>query len=138
MKSKGVPIHILGIQSHLRGDRDDFNPQKFRKFLRNISQLGLKIMLTELDVIDKDLPLDITQRDRLVAITYEDYLNAALAEKSVIAVVNWGFSDRFTWLTEFLPRQDRSPARPLPFDRDMKPKLAWNAIVRAVDRAPKR
>lgn len=138
LKSKGTPIHALGVQSHLRGDRDDFNPQKFRKFLRDVSSLGLKIMITELDVIDKDLPMEIGKRDLLVAAAYEDYLNAVLAEKSVIAVINWGFTDRYNWVTEFLPRQDRAPARPLPFDRDLKPKLAWNAIARAFDRAPKR
>jgi endo-1,4-beta-xylanase len=138
LKSKGTPIHALGVQSHLRGDRDDFNPQKFRKFLRDVSSLGLKIMITELDVIDKDLPMEIGKRDLLVAAAYEDYLNAVLAEKSVIAAINWGFTDRYNWVTEFLPRLDGSPARPLPFDRDLKPKLAWNAIARAFDRAPKR
>jgi endo-1,4-beta-xylanase len=138
LKSKGTPIHALGIQSHLWGNRDDFNPQKFRQFIQNVASLGLKIMITELDVIDRDLPMDIATRDRLVAAAYEDYLTAVLAEKSVVAVINWGFTDRYNWVSSFLPRKDRAPARPLPFDRDLKPKLAWNAIASALDRAPKR
>ena len=95
-------------------------------------------MITELDVIDKDLPLDLAKRDRLVAIAYEDYLNTVLAEKAVITVINWGFTDRHNWITPSIPRQDLAPARPLPFDADLQPKLAWNAIARALDRAPKR
>ncbi len=137
LKSKGTPIHALGIQSHLNG-ASDFKPQQFRKFLRNVTSLGLKIMITELDVSDNNLPIDVTKRDRLIAGVYEDYLTAALAEKSVIAVVNWGLSDRYSWLSDRFPRDDRSPVRPLPFDREMKPKLAWKAIARAFDRAPKR
>jgi endo-1,4-beta-xylanase len=138
LKSKGTPIHALGLQSHLSADLDYTNLQSFKVFLRNVSNLGLKIAITELDVIDKNLPVDISQRDRMIAATYEDYLNVVLAEKSVIAVINWGLSDRYTWITGFAPRSDRSAVRPLPFDRDMKPKLVWNAIARAFDRAPKR
>jgi endo-1,4-beta-xylanase len=138
LKSKGTPVHALGVQSHLEGDRYDFNPQQFSKFLRNVANLGLKIMITELDVLDNNLPLDASKRDRTVAINYEDYLSTVLAEKSVIAVINWGLSDLHTWVTDFYPRKDRFPARPLPLDRNFKPKLAWNAIARAFDRAPKR
>jgi endo-1,4-beta-xylanase len=138
LKSKGTPIHALGIQSHLNGERQDFSQQKFKRFLRNVADLGLKIMITELDVIDRYLPKDIKVRDRMVASIYEDYLTTVLAEKSVIAVISWGLTDRDTWITDRLPRQDRLPARPLPFDLDGKPKLAWNALARAFDRAPKR
>ena len=138
LKAKGTPVYALGIQSHLYADRRDFNPAKFRKFLRSVTKLGLKIMITEMDVIDKNLPMDLDRRDRLVAGAYEDYLNLLLAEKAVVAVVSWGVSDRYTWLAEAEPRTDKSPLRPLVLDRDLKPKLAWNALARAFDRAPKR
>jgi endo-1,4-beta-xylanase len=138
LKAKGTPVYALGIQSHLYADRRDFNPAKFKKFLKNVSKLGLKIMITEMDVVDKNLPMDLGQRDRLVAGAYEDYLNLLLAEKSVVAVVNWGISDRYTWLAEVEARTDKSPVRPLILDRDLKPKLAWNAFARAFDQAPKR
>jgi endo-1,4-beta-xylanase len=138
LKSKRTPVRALGIQSHLRGHRQDFNPVKFRKFLRKVANLGLKILITELDVVDQELPVAVEDRDRTIAATYEDYLKVVLAEPAVIGVTSWGLSDRHTWLNEYLPRPDRSPSRPLPFDRDMQPKLAWNAIARAFDRAPKR
>jgi endo-1,4-beta-xylanase len=138
LKSQGTPIHALGIQAHLSPSDNKFNPEKFRKFLEEVASLGLKIMITELDVVDKKLPKDIATRDRIVAGTYEDYLSTALDERAVIAVINWGLSDRYTWLSEFEPRPDGLPVRPLPLDERMQPKLAWNAIARAFDGAPNR
>lgn len=138
LKSNGTPIYALGLQSHLIGDLNSFNPAKFREFLKNVASLGLKIMITELDVVDNKLPKDINQRDRIVAAAYEDYLSVALAERAVISVVTWGLSDRYTWLGGHRPRADKATVRPLPFDRNFQSKLAWNAIARAFDRAPKR
>ncbi len=138
LKSKGTPIYALGIQSHLLGDLDNYHLDKFREFINNVASLGLKIMITEMDVSDDKLSQDIKQRDRIIAGAYEDYLSIVLAQKAVVSVTTWGLSDRYTWLSWKRPRPDKSHVRPLPFDRDMKPKLAWNAIARAFDRAPKR
>ncbi len=95
-------------------------------------------MITELDVVDQKLPLDAGVRDRIVASIYEDYLSAVLDEPAVIAVLTWGLSDRYTYVSEFHPRPDGAPVRPLPLDSSLKRKLAWNAIARAFDNAPKR
>ncbi|BAZ30895.1 endo-1,4-beta-xylanase [Cylindrospermum sp. NIES-4074] len=138
LKSKGTPIHALGIQAHLLPGKNKFNQEKLRRFLRDVASLGLKIMITEMDVADKDLPVDIKIRDRIIAGVYEDYLSAALDEKAVIAVITWGLSDRNSWLSEFQPRDDHAPVRPLPLDAQMQRKLVWNAIARAFDHAPKR
>ncbi|MCP6758080.1 MAG: endo-1,4-beta-xylanase [Fischerella sp. CENA71] len=138
LKSRGTPIHAFGIQSHLWGHENRFNPRKLRKFLADVASLGLKILVTELDVRDKNLPKDLKLRDRVVAAAYEDYLSVVLDEKAVIAVLTWGLSDRDSWISKYAPRSDGLPVRPLPFDSNLKPKLAWNAIARAFDQAPKR
>lgn len=138
LKAKGTPIHALGIQAHLSADRSTFSQRKFRKFLGEVASLGLKIMITELDVADNKLPLDINKRDRIVAGAYEDYLSAALDEKAVILVTTWGFSDQYSWLNDFAPRKDKAAVRPMPFDRNYQSKLAMKAIGRAFDKAPKR
>ena len=139
LKSQGTPIHALGIQAHLSpGGKNKFNLEKIRQFLRDVASLGLKIMITEMDVTDKNLPVDIRVRDRIVAGVYEDYLATVLDEKAVIAVITWGLSDRYSWLSEFEPRDDAAPVRTLPLDAQMRPKLAWNAIARAFDNAPQR
>jgi endo-1,4-beta-xylanase len=138
LKSKGVPIHALGIQSHLEGHETRFNAKKFRAFLKQVAALNLKIMITELDVNDQKLPANPAVRDRIVAGIYEDYLSAALSEKAVTTVVIWGVTDQISWLSEKNPRADGAPMRPLPLDANLKPKLVWNAVARAFDRAPKR
>jgi endo-1,4-beta-xylanase len=138
LKSRGVPINALGIQSHLDAHETRFNAKKFRAFLKQVAALDLKIMITELDVNDQKLPANPAVRDRIIAGVYEDYLSAALSEKSVTTVVTWGITDRFTWLSNHRPRGDGAALRPLPLDRNLKPKLVWNAMARAFDRAPKR
>jgi endo-1,4-beta-xylanase len=100
--------------------------------------MELKIMITEMDVADKKLPGDVKVRDRMVAGVYEDYLSTVLDEQAVIAVITWGLSDRYSYVSESQPRFDRAPVRPLPLDAQMQPKLSWNAIARAFDHAPKR
>jgi endo-1,4-beta-xylanase len=136
LKSKGTPVQALGIQAHLWGGETRFNAVKLKAFLKDVADLGLKIMITELDVTDKKLPKDVKVRDRLVAGIYEEYLSVVLDEPAVIAVLTWGLSDRYTWLTEKQPRKDGVSVRPLPLDTQMKRKLAWNAIARAFDSAP--
>ncbi len=137
-KKKGTPVQALGIQAHLDASETAFSPRKLRTFLRDVASLGYKILITELDVVDKKLPANIATRDRIVASAYEDYLSVVLQEKAVIAVLTWGLSDRATWHSNYNPRSDRAPVRPLPLDFNLKRKLAWNAMARAFDKAPKR
>lgn len=138
LKAKGTPIHAFGMQSHLQGDETRLNPSKLKTFLKEIASFGLKIIVTELDVEDSQLPADIIVRDRIVAAAYEDYLNVVLDEPAVIAVLTWGLSDQYTWLSEFKPRPDGLPVRSLPLDTNLSRKLAWNAVARAFDNAPTR
>ena len=139
LKSRGVPVQALGIQAHLNSElRYKFNGRKLRAFLHDVASMGLKILITEMDVTDQKLPKDINERDRIVAGMYEDYLSVVLDEPAVIAVLTWGLSDRYSWLSSYKPRPDKAPVRPLPFDAQMQRKLAWNAIARAFDKAPKR
>ena len=136
LKSQGTPVHALGIQAHLKGDETRFNPRKLKAFLNDVAGLGLKILISEFDVVDKNLPLDADVRDHIVAGVSEDYLSVVLDEPAVIAVLTWGLSDQYTWRSKKKPRKDGAPVRPLPLDAQLKRKLAWNAIARALDRAP--
>ncbi len=138
LKYRGTPIHALGIQAHLRGDETRFNRTKLQAFLHDVASLGLKILITEMDVTDQNLPTDARESDHIVAGIYEDYLSAVLEEPAVIAVLTWGLSDRYTWLSKYAPRKDKAPVRPLPLDAQLNRKLAWNAIARAFEKAPMR
>lgn len=138
LKAKGTPIHALGIQAHLISNNAYFNAKKFRQFLADVASLGLKIMITEMDVSDMGLAFFYGTRDQVVADIYSSFLGVALDEPNVIAVITWGLSDRYTWLSEFRPRKDGTYIRPLPLDANLKPKLAWHSIIKAFDNATQR
>jgi endo-1,4-beta-xylanase len=77
-------------------------------------------------------------RDRGVADTYRRYLDVALDEPAVASLVTFGLSDRYTWLQEDYPRDDKAPRRPLPFDEKLRPKPAYDVLHRALANAPPR
>lgn len=135
LKFMGTPVHAFGMQAHLQGDETRFKASSLSAFLHQVASLGLKILITEMDVTDQNLPLNADVRDRVIAGVYEDYLDCVLEEQAVIAVLTWGLSDRYTWLSEFNPREDKAPVRTLPLDSQMKRKLAGNALARAFDKA---
>jgi endo-1,4-beta-xylanase len=134
-----VPIDAIGLQSHLN-IASKFDEQAYRTFLQDISSRGLKIIITELDVLDKSAPTDIAQRDQAVADTYAKFLSVALDETAVSGVVLWGLSDRYSWQNtrSDSERPDHLPNRPLPFDTNFTPKPAFEVIVKALRNAPAR
>jgi len=144
MQRSGTPVDAVGIQAHLScAGGPSFSPAVLRRFLAEIAGLGLTIQITELDVADEEAPADQTVRDRLVADTYSRFLDAALDEPAVKMVVTWGLSDRHSWIVrretnESKWRKDAMLSRPLPFDADLKPKPAFEAMARAFTHAPQR
>jgi len=133
-----TPIGALGIQSHLNTGGVPFNSGKLKDFLNAVSDLGLKIIISELDVTEKGSETALADRDRAIANEITRYLDVVLQNKSVIGVVNWGLSARYSWLTSFAPRPDGQPVRPLPYDSNLHPTQAWQAIAAAFERAPSR
>lgn len=54
----GAPVHAFGVQAHLLADRfaDRFHGGDYRRFLTEVARRGLKVVITELDVLDDGLP----------------------------------------------------------------------------------
>jgi endo-1,4-beta-xylanase len=139
--AQGVPVHAAGIQAHLtyRNFARQFNETAYRAFLADLAARGLPIMITEMDVLDDGLPgRDIAARDAGVADIYRRYLDVALDEPAVKVFLTFGLTDRYTWLQEDRPRRDGAARRPLPFDANLQPKPAYDAIVQAFANAPVR
>ena len=135
-------IHALGIQAHVWYNTD-LKSEKLLNFLRNIADLGLKILVAEMDVMDKDLPTNIAIHDRAIAGLYalaglyKDILSAIVEESTVIGVNTWD-SDKHTWISAHAPEDKSTSMRLLSSDRNMHRQLAWNGIDHAFDKATKR
>ena len=129
-----APVHALGVQAHLEADgfTEKFDAAGYQQFLSEVADRGLKILITEMDVLDDGLPADSAERDIAIAAAYRLYLDTALAEPAVASVITFGLSDRYTWLQEDYPREDGEPRRPLPFDDELQPKPAYDALQSAL------
>ncbi len=138
MKARGTPIDAVGVQSHISAGGDHHYGPGLQQFMQQVQSMGLKLLLTEMDVNDRALPADIPGRDNAVGATYRDYLNLTLANPDVIALLTWGITDKYTWLNSEDARKDKLPERCLPFDADLRPALAYTAEVGAITAATAR
>ncbi len=131
---ENVPVHALGVQGHLLAEQfgERFDAKGYRGFLTDVADRGLKILITELDVLDDGLPKSPTVRDRRIADVYHRYLDVTLDEPAVKSVMAFGLSDRYTWLNEDYPRDDGAARRPLIFDQGLRPKAAYDAVCRVL------
>jgi endo-1,4-beta-xylanase len=132
LKERLVPIDYLGLQAHLSGG-DRFSSNGLGAFIAEVRSLGIRVLVTELDVNDSMFPARTDERDALVADVYERFLRIALASGEVDSVTTWGLSDDRSWLQWFRPRPDGLPQRPLPFDAMMNPKPAWDVLQRHLE-----
>jgi endo-1,4-beta-xylanase len=127
-RQEKVELDCVGFQSHLDAslplDRDGL-----AEFAREVKQLGYKLAITELDVIDENLPADEITRDRMVADHVKDYLACVGSEQKPVTVTSWGFTDNRTWLTLWHRRKDGRAMRPLPFDDQYNRKDQWTVIA---------
>lgn len=92
LKNSGIPIHGVGLQSHLDAGR--VNVDGIAKNIARFEPLGLECTLTELDLgIDTD-----TEEDRqLQARDYYRLVKAAMLQPNCRSVLVWGISDNMSW-----------------------------------------
>ncbi len=147
--ARGVPIDGVGTQSHFALNYPPIG--SIEKTITDLASLGLKVMVTELDI--DVLPVrgavgiaDIGRHEQgddstdpyvgkfpeemqmKLAKRYADIFEIYLRQKKwVTRVTFWGLDDGQTWLNNF-PIQGRTN-HPLLFDRALKPKPAFDAVL---------
>ena len=142
IRHAGVPLDGVGLQAHLDLSKGILPADVLGRFLKEIADLGLFIVISELDVKEHEYILPVEQRDARVADETRRYLDVALGQPAVRGVMTWCLSDRHSWLEvtkEDLARypgawkDGSSPGvnRGLPFDYSMKPKPMYRAIAEA-------
>jgi endo-1,4-beta-xylanase len=124
---RGVPLHGLGLQGHIQGGYQ-IDEDGLYNFVSEIRSLGLSVHITELDVVDRDLPASTSARDAVVAARAHDFLKSVFAAVRPSVIATWGITDRYTWMPMWFKRRDGLLNRPLPFDADYRPKPLWTVI----------
>jgi endo-1,4-beta-xylanase len=129
-----IPVDALGIQSHLGNNRDINSAQhkEWRAFIDEVVGMGYRLLITEFDVNDKDLPTEIRKRDAAVAAVAREYLDLMLSYRQLDQLLCWGMVDKYSWLQNFSPRQDKQPQRPNPYSETYERKSLWDAIAAAL------
>jgi endo-1,4-beta-xylanase len=127
LRDRDVPLHGVGLQSHLFAGRA-LDRDGLQAFLVEIKALKLDVLITELDVIDYELPGKVSERDALVAGFASEYLSSVCEVVRPTAILTWGLSDRYTWVPTYFKRPDGMPNRPLPLDADLKRKPLFDVI----------
>ncbi len=135
---RGVPVQAVGLQAHLDAGETTLDQKVLSRFIAEIAGMGLKIIVTELDVRDQRLPANVASRDTAVADHARAWLDAVLPNPAVLGVLSWGLSDRRSWLNDKFARADKLAQRALPLDVDLNRKKLWFAIAGAIDAAPAR
>jgi len=131
MQARGVPIHAVGFQCHFVGKQMP-SAEKMAETLRRFAKLGVEVHITELDIATKHFAGDrakvlATQADR-----YARVMKAFLSVPEATVLQTWGFTDRYTWLRNFLKDPQSAP---LLFDEDYRPKPAYEAVWNALQAA---
>lgn len=149
LKAAGAPVTGIGTQMHVRLDSPE--PELVDATLTEFSKLGVKIMVTELDVDvlpsrSFDRSADVSRREAASAALnpYPDGLPAQMEQElanryaqlfaiylkhrdALDRVTLWGVTDGQSWLNNW-PIRGRT-SYPLLFDRNGLPKPARDAVI---------
>ena len=127
MLDANIRVGGVGIQGHLYGDRQ-IDIDALTRFHKDLDALGVELLVTELDVINRESAPDPASMDALAGKLVGDLMDGIFAWKPPAAVVTWGITDRYSWIPDEMPRYDGEPHRPLPLDRDYRPKAWFDAL----------
>ena len=154
LKAAGVPVAGIGLQNH---DKMDWpTAQQLEATIDQFASMGLKVMITELDVdvlpaaarpgsADPALRTELRQDLNPYTNGLPDSVQEALARRyaelfnvftkhheQIARITFWGVTDGDSWLNNW-PVKGRC-SHPLLFGRDGAPKPAFDAIIRSSKR----
>jgi endo-1,4-beta-xylanase len=154
LKEKGLRIDAVGIQGHW--DLTFPELTEIENTIQQFSELGVKVMFTELDVSVLPSPWNTPSADigikhekneamnpykdglpqtvsNELAKRYQDIFTIFNKHKEKISRVTfWGLHDGMSWKNNF-PVPGRADY-PMLFDRDMKPKKAYFSVINLINK----
>jgi endo-1,4-beta-xylanase len=131
----GVPIHALGIQTHVQvgsvGEGKLIDTVSFDQNIRRFGQLGLEVQITEMDAQHPGEPTEGVLLQQ--AGDYYEVLQTCLKSKFCNGFTTWGVSDKNSWYR--MPEFSNNPLNaPLMFDDNFEPKPAYYAVLDLLSR----
>ena len=141
LQEQKVPVHAIGSQAHINVS---MTFETMDQALAEIATLGLPIHITELDVnsaaggqrgFGAEISANasatqgglVSEADKKLADAYAGIFRAFLKHcDSVKLVTFWGANDANSW---------RANGKPLLFDRESKPKPAFDAVIAEAEKA---
>lgn len=131
-KSRGVPIDGIGLQMHFTTNTGSLSNVEAN--IRRITDLGLQVQITELDV---RLPVDSSGNATSASLAtqaqiYRDITALCLKFPLCTAIQTWGFTDKYSWVPGTFPGMGAA----LELDASYQPKPAYSSMVAALQNSP--
>jgi endo-1,4-beta-xylanase len=122
MIGRGVPIDGVGMQMHT-GLGWSTNPQDISLNMQRLSDLGLQVQITEMDVRIEEpaSQYELEQQARV----YGETLTACTDSPNCTAFVMWGLTDAHSWIPYTYPGTGSA----LIFTSSYEPKPAYDTIL---------
>jgi GH35 family endo-1,4-beta-xylanase len=127
--ARGVPIHGVGLQMHVGIDGWP-DQTAFVQALKSITDLGLQVHITEMDVAVQVSSSGVASTADLQAqaLTYQRILSACLANTGCTGFQTWGFTDKISWVPASKPGYGAA----LPFDVNYARKPAFTNLLKTL------
>jgi endo-1,4-beta-xylanase len=129
LKERSVPIDGVGLQMHWRCVGSTLTAAEVIQNMQRLSELGLEIVISEMDV---QLCKGGTLPDQQTR--FHDIVAACLAVPKCTAITFWGISDKYSWLnsrTDLGCTGTETP-RPLLWDDNYAKKPAYTGVMNAL------
>jgi len=137
--NEDIPIDGVGLQLHLsimgQNFRTHQNKYKLMANINRLGNLGLKVHITEMDVLINDLYTK-TYKEKLdaEALVYNEVFKSCLEEDACEALVTWGATDKYSWVYNYYKENfdidiSYPDEAPLLFDEYYAPKPAYYEMI---------
>jgi endo-1,4-beta-xylanase len=134
MRQNHIPIHALGLQSHLQASYD-YLPSwiGLHAFLQEVQKLELQVFITELEIDDTSLSSKPEKREKQVAELCKDYLKNVLQHPHVKMLLTSGMvSHTHTFKNDLGYTENHHIA--LPLNEDHLPTAFLRTVITAIEK----
>lgn len=125
LKREGVKIGGIGFQMHQNVENNGLTQAYLENLFNKYQALGLKVLITELDIGLRSQDGNNSQALAAQAKFYERVLQACLNVPACEVFGMWGFTDKHSWIPSVLPGRDHA----LIYDKNYAPKPAYFSLL---------